>query len=345
MKDLKEKKTMFNRFVCKTGIVGFSLFFAVLTHGTTSAAQQTINAELSTAPNVPSPIKRNTSAMVVVNLEAKEYVGTLAKGVQYKFWSFNGTVPGPMIRVRQGDTVKVNLTNPRGNAFSHNIDLHAVNGPGGGALDVVYPGKEAAFEFKALVPGLYIYHCASPTPNIPTHIANGMYGLVLVEPEKGMPQVDKEFYVMESEFFTQPSDKDGFYVLSMEKGAAENADHVVFNGHAEALMGDNALQARVGNRVRIYFGNIGPNSASSFHVIGEIFDKVYVEGAIGGAINRNVQTTLVPSAGAVIVEFKVDVPGSYVLVDHSIFRVFKGAIGLLNVTGPENPQIYKILKK
>jgi nitrite reductase (NO-forming) len=172
-----------------------------------------------------------------------------------------------------------------------------------------------------------------------------MYGLILVEPEKGMPQADKEFYVMESEFFTQRSGKEDVYVLAMEKGVAENADHVVFNGHAEALMGNNALQAKVGDRVRIYFGNIGPNSASSFHVIGEIFDRVYVEGAIGGVINRNVQTTLVPSAGAAIVELKVDVPGSYVLVDHSIFRVFKGAMGLLNVTGPENPQVYKILKE
>jgi nitrite reductase (NO-forming) len=161
-----------------------------------------------------------------------------------------------------------------------------------------------------------------------------MYGLILVEPEKGMPRVDKEFYVMESEFFTQRSAKGGVHVLDMEKGVAEQADHVVFNGRAEALMGDNALQANVGDRVRIYFGNIGPNSASSFHVIGEIFDKVYVEGAIGGLINRNVQTTLVPSAGAVIVELKVEVPGSYALVDHSIFRVFKGAIGLLNITGP-----------
>ena len=336
---------MFNKALYKGGIAGLSLFFGILAQGTPLAAQQTVDAELSTAPNVPPPIKRNKAARVVVNLEAKEYVATLAKGVQYKFWSFNGTVPGPMIRVREGDTVTVNLSNPRGNAFSHNIDLHAVNGPGGGALDVVYPGKEAAFEFKALAPGLYIYHCASPTPNIPTHIANGMYGLILVEPTKGLPQVDKEFYVLESEFFTQASENKGVHVFAMEKGLAEQADYVVFNGHAEALMGNNALQAKVGDRVRIYFGNIGPNNISSFHVIGEMFDKVYVEGAIGGLMNQNVQTTLVPSAGAVIVELKVDVPGPYVLVDHSIFRVFKGAMGLLNVTGPENPGLFKTLKK
>lgn len=332
-----------HRKLSKIWIVCVVLSCFFLAVGTAPAAQETIQAELTTAPNVPPPVKRTTPARVVVKLETKEFVGTLAEGAQYEFWSFNGTVPGPMIRVRQGDTVEVHISNPKDNTFPHNIDLHAVNGPGGGAtaIGIVAPGKEAAFEFKALAPGLYIYHCESPVPSIPAHIANGMYGLILVDPEKGLPKVDKEFYVMESEFFTQPSDKQGVYKLSMDKGLAEQADRVVFNGHAGALMGDNALKAKVGDSVRIYFGNIGPNSASSFHIIGEIFDKVYLEGAIPGLINQNVQTTLVPSAGTVIVDFKVEVPGSYILVDHSVFRVAKGAIGLLNVTGPENPQIYK----
>jgi nitrite reductase (NO-forming) len=334
---------MFHRWLYKMWIACLVVSFSFLTYGTASAAQETIQAELTTAPSVPASLKRTAPARVVVKLEAKEFVGTLADGVQYEFWSFNGTVPGPMVRVRQDDTVEVHISNPKDNTFPHNIDLHAVNGPGGGAaaIGIVVPGKDAAFEFKALAPGLYIYHCESPVPNIPAHIANGMYGLILVEPEEGMPKMDREFYVMESEFFTQPSDKQGVYKLSMDKGLAEHADHVVFNGHAGALMGDNALKAKTGDHVRIYFGNIGPNGASSFHVIGEIFDKVYVEGAIHGLINQNVQTTLVPSAGAAIIEFKVDVPGSYILVDHSIFRIAKGAIGLLNVTGPENPQIYK----
>jgi len=332
-----------HRKLRKMWVVCVVLSCSFLIYRTASAAQETIQAELTTAPKVPPSVKRTSPARVVVKLEAKEFVGTLAEGIQYEFWSFNGTVPGPMIRVRQGDTVELHLSNPKDSAFPHNIDLHAVNGPGGGAaaIGIVAPGKETAFEFKALVPGLYLYHCESPVPSIPAHIANGMYGLILVDPEKGLPEVDREFYVMESEFFTQPSDKQGVYKLSMEKGLAEQADRAVFNGHAGALMGDNALKAKVGDRVRIYFGNIGPNSASSFHIIGEIFDKVYMEGAIHGLINENIQTTLVPSAGAAIVEFKVDVPGSYILVDHSVFRVAKGAIGLLNVTGPENPQIYR----
>jgi len=300
----------------------------------------TVQAQLTTLPEVPTPITRKTPAKVVVNVEAKEYVGTLADGVQYKFWSFNGTVPGPMIRVRVGDTVELHLKNHASSKFPHNMDLHAVNGPGGGAgSNLAAPGQEGVFSFQALAPGLYIYHCASPVPNIPAHIANGMYGLILVDPTEGLPAVDHEFAVMQSEFFTMPSAEKGVFELSMEKGLAEHPDHVVFNGKAGALMGEE-LQAKVGETVRLFMGNIGPNSTSSFHIIGEIFDKVYVEGAIGGTVNQNVQTTLIPSAGTTIVEFKVDVPGAYLLVDHSIFRVAKGAVGILSVTGKDNPSIY-----
>ncbi|MFQ5673190.1 MAG: copper-containing nitrite reductase [Nitrospinales bacterium] len=301
-----------------------------------------VEAGLATAPNVPASIKRATPATVVVNFAAKEYVGQLEDGKKYKYWSFNGTVPGPMIRVRVGDTVEFHLANPKDNTWPHNIDIHAVNGPGGGAaVNQVNPGEQSVFTFKTLKPGLFIYHCAAPAPSIPHHIANGMYGLILVEPEKGLPKADKEFYVFQSEFFTKSSGQGDLLELDFEKGLAEHPDYVVFNGSKGALMGDNAIKATAGDTVRIFFGNIGPNSASSFHVIGEIFDKVYVEGAIGGAVNRNVQTTLVPAAGSAIVEFKVDMPGNYILVDHSIFRVAKGAIGILAATGKDNPSIFK----
>ena len=317
----------------------------VLAMGTVSPepaiGMPTIQAQLTTLPQVPNPITRKEAAHVVVHVEAVEYVGILADGVQYKFWSFNGTVPGPMIRVREGDTVEVHLNNHADSIFPHNMDLHAVNGPGGGAgSNLAIPGKEGMFAFKALNPGLYIYHCASPVPNIPAHIANGMYGLILVDPAEGLPPVDKEYAVFQSEFFTMPSAEKGIMELSMEKGLAEHPDHVVLNGRAGALIGDGQLEAKAGDIIRLYVGNIGPNSTSSFHIIGEIFDKVYVEGAIGGLINENVQTTLIPSAGSVIVEFKVDVPGAYLLVDHSIFRVAKGAVGILSVTGEENPSVF-----
>lgn len=328
----------------------YSIFtMAVLLSGlpfAVGAEQPTIQATLTTAPQVPPAITRSTSARVVVNFEAHEFVGELAYGKQYTYWGFNNSVPGPMIRVRQNDTVEFHLKNHKDNRFPHNIDLHAVNGPGGGAaVNLVTPGKESVFSFKVLNPGLYIYHCASPVPNIPAHIANGMYGLILVEPTAGLPKVDQEYYVLQSEFFTKPSDKKGLFELSMEKGLGEHPDHVVFNGTDGALTGDDALTATAGETVRIYFGNIGPNSISSFHIIGEIFDTVYMEGAIDGAVNRNVQTTVVPSAGATIVEFKVDIPGDYLLVDHSIFRVAKGAVGFLSVSGKGNPEIFKSMQK
>jgi nitrite reductase (NO-forming) len=303
--------------------------------------QRIIEAQLTTLPEVPAPIRRKEPARVLVKLEAKEYVGPLADGVQYQFWSFNGTVPGPMIRVRVGDTVELHLKNHTDSTFPHNIDLHAVNGPGGGAgSTLAIPGKEEQFAFKALNPGLYIYHCASPVPNIPAHIANGMYGIILVEPVEGLPPVDREYAVLQSEFFTMPGTDKDVLILSMEKGLAEHPDYVVFNGKVGALMGEGQLEAKAGETVRLFFGNIGPNSASSFHIIGEIFDKVYVEGTIGGTINKNIQTTLIPSAGSAIIEMKMDVPGAYLLVDHSIFRVAKGAIGILSVEGEENKNIF-----
>lgn len=324
-----------------TRFFALATMLGVLVMGTSSSVcakdLPTVKAQLTTLPQVPAPITRKEPAHVLVNVEAKEYVGTLADGVQYKFWSFNGTVPGPMIRVRVGDTVEIHLKNHADSKFPHNMDLHAVNGPGGGAgSNLAIPGKEGMFAFKALNPGLYIYHCASPVPNIPAHISNGMYGLILVDPQGGLPPVDQEYAVFQSEFFTMPSAEKGIMELSMEKGLAEHPDHVVFNGKAGALIGDGQLTAKAGDTIRLYVGNIGPNSASSFHIIGEIFDRVYVEGAIGGTINENVQTTLIPSAGAVIVEFKVDVPGAYLLVDHSIFRVAKGAVGILSVEGKDN---------
>jgi FtsP/CotA-like multicopper oxidase with cupredoxin domain len=435
-----------------------------------------LEAEITSAPEVPAFITRTMPETVEIHFEAKEFIGDLADGKRYKFWSFNGTVPGPMIRVRLGDTVEFHLSNHSSSKFPHNIDLHAVNGPGGGAsVSLVAPGEERVFRFKTLHPGLYVYHCASPIPSIPAHIANGMYGLLLVEPKHGFPRVDHEFYVFESEFFTQVSDdedlsapklkpvepkkkqgktdtgseentsgasvekekkdesfmdslvnifseksartfqttvpkdkipdvigpdgkiirdiidktgvtidinNDGVFSisssdeqaankaieyiqnlaqedepldspepekkylleLSLEKGSKEQPDYVVFNGRQGALLGENALKVNTGEKVRIFFGNIGPNGISSFHVIGEIFDRVYLEGSVSGVVNRNIQTTLVPSAGATIVEFTIDVPGDYLLVDHSIFRINKGAIGMITAVGESRPKIFEALK-
>lgn len=296
-------------------------------------------AQLTSAPNVPPPITRNHATKVIVNLETTEVVKKMADGVDYTFWTFGGGVPGKFIRVRVGDLIEFNLSNHPDSKMPHNIDLHAVTGAGGGAASsFTAPGHTSTFSFKALNPGLYVYHCA--TAPVGMHIANGMYGLILVEPEGGLPKVDKEYYVMQGEFYTKGKyGEKGLQPFSMEKAVAENPDYVVFNGSVGALAGDNAISAEKGETVRLFVGNGGPNLVSSFHVIGEIFDKVFTEG--GGVYNTNVQTTLVPSGGATMVEFKVDVPGTFIIVDHSIFRTFnKGALGMLKVSGGEEIEIY-----
>lgn len=296
-------------------------------------------AELTAPPFVPKSTAGRAATKLIVHMEILEETGTMTDGVEYVYWTFGGTVPGSFIRSKVGDEIEFTLKNHPDNKLPHNIDLHAVTGPGGGAVSsFVAPGHEITFSFKTLNPGLYVYHCA--TAPVGMHIANGMYGLILVEPEEGLPPVDKEYYVMQGDFYTAGNFGDqGLQAFDMQKAIDEDADYVVFNGKVGALTGDGALTANVGETVRIFFGNGGPNLVSSFHIIGEIFDRVTVEG--GSLINENVQTTLVPAGGAAMVEFKVDVPGELVLVDHSIFRAFnKGALGLMHVTGEENKQIY-----
>lgn len=300
----------------------------------------TETAVLTDAPNVPPPITRDHPAWVIVRLEVQEVMMRMADGVDYMFWTFGGRVPGKFIRIRQNDEVEFHLMNRPDSKMPHNIDLHAVTGPGGGAASsFTAPGHESVFSFKALNPGLFVYHCA--TAPVGMHIANGMYGLILVEPIGGLPRVDREFYVMQSEFYTKgPYGEAGLQPFSMEKALSENPDYVVFNGSVGALSGDNAMQAGVGEKVRLFVGNGGPNLTSSFHVIGEIFDKVYLEGGTLAA-QHQVQTTMIPSGGATMVEFGLEVPGSYLLVDHSIFRAFnKGAVGMLKVGGAENKLAY-----
>lgn len=297
------------------------------------------NAILTKAPLVPPPITRNHSAKVIVNLETSEGVAELSKGVQYVFWRFGDSVPGPMIRVREGDYIELNFSNHPKSKLPHNIDLHAVTGQGGGAeATFTLPGKTSKMNFRAMKPGLYVYHCA--TAPVGMHIANGMYGLILVQPKEGFEPVDKEFYIMQSEFYTKGKYNDkGLQPFSLEKALQENPDYVVFNGSVGALTGKNALKAKTGETIRMYVGVGGPNLSSSFHVIGEIFDKVYVDAGTK-IIQENVQTTLIPSGGSTIVEFKVDVPATYVLVDHAIFRAFnKGAIGQLIVEGEHDETI------
>lgn len=296
-------------------------------------------AELTSPPYVPKPVGSRPAKKLKVDLEIIEKEGEIMDGTKYLFWTFGGTVPGSFIRTRVGDEVEFTLKNHQDNKLPHNIDLHAVTGPGGGAAaSLVAPGQQRTFSFKCLNPGLYVYHCAQAP--VPLHVANGMYGLILVEPEGGLPPVDKEYYVMQGDFYTDGAyGAGGTQAFNQEKALMENPDYIIFNGKVGSLTQDGALTANPGETVRLFVGNGGPNKVSSFHVIGEIFDRVHVEG--GDLMNENVQTTLIPAGGAAIVEFKVDVPGTYLLVDHSIFRAFnKGALGLLVAKGEENRKIY-----
>jgi nitrite reductase (NO-forming) len=298
-----------------------------------------IRAVLTSPPQVPPPIDRDYPAKVIVDLEVREVDMEIADGVTYAFWTFGGTVPGSFIRVRQGDTVEFRLANHASSKMPHNIDLHGVTGPGGGATSTfTVPGHETQFTFKALNQGLYVYHCA--TAPVGMHVANGMYGLILVEPPEGLSAVDLEYYVMQGDFYTVGKYREkGHQPFDMQKAIDENATYVLFNGSESSLTGPNALRADTDQTVRLFVGNGGPNLISSFHVIGEIFDRVQYEG--GTRYQENVQTTLIPAGGAVTVEFHTEVPGTYILVDHSIFRAFnKGALAMLEVSGEARPDIY-----
>ncbi|HSQ65869.1 MAG TPA: copper-containing nitrite reductase, partial [Polyangiaceae bacterium] len=298
-----------------------------------------VRAELAFAPAVAPPTHRHAPAHVVVDIEVKEVVAPIAGEATYTFWTFGGHVPGPFVRVRQGDTVELHLKNAPENKMPHNIDLHAVTGPGGGApRTFTAPGHQTELTFEALRPGLFVYHCAAAPVGM--HIANGMYGLILVEPPEGLPPVDREYYVMQGDFYTVGGyHEKGLQGFDMQKAIDEKPTYVLFNGAEGSLSGDKALHANVGEKVRIFVGNGGPNLVSSFHVIGAIFEKVYREG--GSAIETDVATTLIPSGGASIVEFTPKVPGEYAMVDHSIFRAFnKGAVGSIVVDGPAAPALY-----
>lgn len=296
-------------------------------------------ADIARDPNdIPPPVARTESSTVKIEIIAQEVISEMSPGVIMPYWTFGGKIPGPFLRVREGDTVELTLKNNPSSVNSHSIDLHAVTGPGGGAtVTNVAPGESKTLSFKALNPGIYIYHCAHP--NVAAHMAHGMYGLILVEPKEGLPKVDKEFYVVQGEFYTTDDMGDkGLQVFDANKMLDGHPEYIVFNGRTKGAVGN--MNAGVGDKVRIYFGNGGVNLISSFHVIGEIFDKVYPEGAIGSESHKNVQSTIVPAGGATITEFGLEVPGNYILVDHALSRLDRGAWGTLKVEGAENKEIF-----
>jgi len=308
----------------------------------TAATQSpTSGADIVRDPaDLPAPLEVREPQTVRVDLEAVEVEGQLADGTTFTYWTFNGAVPGPFIRVRIGDTIEVHMKNNTTSTMNHSVDFHAVTGPGGGAvMTQTEPGKETMFTAKALNPGLFVYHCA--TPMVANHISNGMYGMILVEPEGGLPKVDREFYVMQGDIYTTGAFGDkGRQTTDTTKLLNEDPEYIVFNGAVGALTDQKPLKANLGETVRIFFGVGGPNLTSSFHVIGEIFDRVYDQASLTAAPLTNVQTTLVPPGGATVVEFQLQVPGRYILVDHALSRLQRGLAGYLIVDGPAAPEIF-----
>jgi nitrite reductase (NO-forming) len=289
--------------------------------------------------DVPRTVVYAEEGVVDVSLTTTEVIAEMADGTTINYWTFDDTVPGPFIRVRQGDTVRLTIHNDKTSLHPHNVDFHAATGPGGGAAaTIVAPGESKSFSFKALNAGLFVYHCAFGNAGL--HMTHGMYGLILVEPPEGLPPVDKEFYIMQGEFYAEGRlGRDGLQLFDTEAYLDGTPQYVVFNGRTGALA--NNLSANVGETVRMYVGNGGVNLASSFHVIGEIFDRVYREGDLVTPPAQGLQTTLIPAGGAAMVEFQVDYPGSFVLVDHALARVDRGAWGVLQVEGPADPNIYE----
>jgi len=310
-----------------------------ITHGGHQTKANTKVVDIVRDPSdIPPTVGNRKPSVVQVTLTAEEVVGTLdpSAGTTYRYWTFNGKVPGPIIRVRQGDTVEVTLRNDASSHMAHSVDLHAALGPGGGAaFTQAIPGQSKTFAFQATTPGLFVYHCG--TPMIAEHIANGMYGLILVEPEGGLAAVDHEYYVMQGEIYTTVAKgKAGMQQFSDAKLMEESPEYFVFNGAVDALTKTHPMQAKVGETVRVFFGDAGPNDTSSLHVVGEIFTRDYLLGSLTSPPLTSIQTASVPPGAAAILEFKASIPGQFPMMDHAMARMAKGLMATFQISGAEN---------
>lgn len=314
---------------------------AALAHQTTPAAVPSPEDIVHRPDDLPAPVGHRAPTTVKFDLTVKEVTGQLfSPSIEYHYWTFNGTVPGPMLRVRQGDTVEVTLHNPAGSSMQHSVDMHAVLGPEGGAgASTVKPGETKTFTFQATTPGIYLYHCG--TSMVAEHIANGMFGLVVVEPPGGLPPVDHEYYLVQSELYTVGNlGEPGLRPFSMVNLLNEQPTYYVFNGALGSLTKEYPLHVEVGQTVRIFFGDAGPAHGSSFHVVGEVLHKVTPEGSLTAPPLTDVQTTFVPSGSATMVEFQTRVPGHYMIMDHDLARVARGLVGTLEVTGKDPDTLF-----
>ncbi|WP_092815927.1 copper-containing nitrite reductase [Halopenitus malekzadehii] len=293
--------------------------------------------------DVPDPVDWTEPRHHEIELETTERVAEIEPGVTFDYMTFNDRVPGPMVRVRRGDTVTLRLTSDEGNSLPHNIDFHAVYGPGGGADDTtIAPGESAEIQFKATYPGVFIYHCA--VPNMDHHISAGMFGAILVEPEDGLPEVDRELYFGQHELYTTgDTGEKGHHAFDMDAMAAEEPTYVCLNGEAYAFTGDGygPVTVQKGERVRIFHSVGGPNLMSSWHGIGNVWETFYRDGDLVSDPDRYVETAPVAPGTVAAAEIDTPVPGPIKLVDHALSRVArKGMLGVIQVEGEEEPEIF-----
>ncbi|RDZ63932.1 nitrite reductase, copper-containing [Haloferax sp. Atlit-12N] len=294
--------------------------------------------------DIPGPIDRSEPAEVDVTLRPEEVTAEVEDGVTFTYMTYNGQVPGPFIRVRQGDTVNLTFENPEENAMPHNVDFHAVAGPGGGAeATMTNPGETAHLRFKATYPGAYIYHCA--VPNMDMHISAGMFGLILIEPPEGLPEVDQEVYIGQHELYTdKAAGEEGQHNFDYESMRNEDPTYVLMNGEKYAWTPNGrgpAATVGTGETVRVYFVDGGPNLSSSFHPIGSVWETLYPDGSLTTEPQSHIQTRLVPPGSTTIATMNSPVPGDFKLVDHSLSRVArKGCMAVIRAEGPEDPEIF-----
>jgi nitrite reductase (NO-forming) len=264
----------------------------------------------------------------------KDAVIEIADGVKYQGWTFGGTVPGPIIHVRQGDRVRINVVNDAN--MPHSIDFHAARIPANVAYRMIMPHDSVSFEFVARDAGAFMVHCG--TPPVTMHIMQGMYLPIIVDPRGGWgTTADKEFVLVQSEFYASPTADSSVMQPDWDAERAKQATYVVFNGRAKQYM-EHPIKVNVGDRVRFYVVNAGPNFDSDFHIVGAVFDRVYPDGDPAHAL-EGVQTYPVPAGGGVVFEAVFNKDGSgeglYPFVTHSFADAEKGAVGMIQVGQPK----------
>jgi nitrite reductase (NO-forming) len=278
---------------------------------------------------VVPPVQAGNVAKVHMTL--KDMTVEIAPGVKYRTWSFDGTgAPGPVVHVRQGQTVEMTLTN--GGAIPHSIDFHAARIAPNVAFKDVMPGQSFTFRFKANDPGVYMYHCG--TKPVLAHIANGMYGAIIVEPAKPLPPVDREYALVASEWYLTNDGIKEPASLDMGKARAMMPDWTTFNGYANQYV-THPLTSKPGESVRFWVVAAGPTLDTNIHVVGTIFDRVWTNADMKSAPQQGVQTVLVPAGGGAVFDVKIDQPGLYPFVSHAFAHVDLGQVGLLKVGNPK----------